>query len=87
MIEHMLGTAYSATIISNITEVTLQDIETWQQRPLQKRYSILYLDGTYLKLRRDDVANEVVYLVIGITEEGYREILGFYVGGQENSLG
>lgn len=87
MIEHMLGTAYSATTISNITEVTLQDIETWQQRPLQKRYSILYLDGTYLKLRRDDVANEVVYLVIGITEEGYREILGFYVGGQENSLG
>ncbi|SDI38897.1 putative transposase [Alteribacillus bidgolensis] len=41
----------------------------------------------YLKLRRDDVANEVVYLVIGVTEDGYREILGFYVGGQESSLG
>lgn len=54
---------------------------------MTKRYSILYLDGTFLKLRRDDVANEVVYVVIGVTEDGYREILGFYVGGQESALG
>ncbi|WP_461183826.1 IS256 family transposase, partial [Virgibacillus kimchii] len=87
MIEHMLGSAYSATTVSNITDVTLENIESWQERKLQKRYSVLYLDGTYLKLRRDDVDNEVVYLVIGITEDGYREILGFYVGGQESSLG
>lgn len=87
MIEHMLGTSYSAATVSNITEVAVQDIEKWQQRPLNKRYSILYLDGTFLKLRRDDVANEVVYVVIGVTEDGYREILGFYVGGQESALG
>ncbi|WP_188634433.1 IS256 family transposase, partial [Lentibacillus kapialis] len=87
MIEHMLGSAYSATTVSNITDATVENIEAWQQRQLNKRYSILYLDGTYLKLRRDDVANEVVYIVIGITEEGYREILGFYVGGQESALG
>lgn len=87
MIEHMLGSGYSAATVSNITDVTVENIESWQQRPLKKRYSILYLDGTYLKLRRDDVAGEVVYIVIGITEEGYREILGFYVGGQESALG
>lgn len=87
MIEHMLGSSYSATTVSNITDGTIENIEAWQQRPLQKRYSVLYLDGTYLKLRRDDVANEVVYIVIGVTEEGYREILGFYVGGQESALG
>ncbi|MEW9678060.1 IS256 family transposase, partial [Lentibacillus sp. L22] len=87
MIEHMLGSSYSATTVSNITEATVENIEAWQQRPLNKRYSVLYLDGTYLKLRRDDVANEVVYIVIGVNENGYREILGFYVGGQESSLG
>lgn len=87
MIEHMLGSGYSATTVSNITDVTVENIEAWQQRPLKKRYSILFLDGTYLKLRRDDVAGEVVYIVIGVTEEGYREILGFYVGGQESALG
>ncbi len=65
----------------------MEDIRSWQERPLQKRYAVLYLDGIYLKLRRDDVANEVVYVVIGVTEDGYREIFGFYVGGQESSLG
>ncbi|WP_269411063.1 IS256 family transposase [Lentibacillus daqui] len=87
MIEHMLGSSYSAATVSNITEATLENIEAWQKRPLNKRYSVLYLDGTYLKLRRDDVANEVVYIVIGVNEDGYREILGFYVGGKESSLG
>lgn len=86
-LERILGHSYSASTISNITDVVMEDVEAWHGRPLQKRYSVLYLDGTYLKLRRDDVENEVVYLVIGVTEEGYREILGFYVGGKESSHG
>ncbi|MFB4166327.1 IS256 family transposase, partial [Alteribacillus sp. JSM 102045] len=86
-LERILGHSYSASTISHITDIVMEDVEAWQNRPLQKRYSVLYLDGTYLKLRRDDVANEVVYLVIGVTEEGYREILGFYVGGKESSHG
>ncbi len=85
-IERILGQSYSATTISHITDVVVEDMEMWLQRPLKQRYSILYLDGTYLKLRREDVANEVVYLVIGVTEKGYREILGFDVGGQESAL-
>src|SRR5690606_37720354 len=86
-IERISGSAYSATTISNITEVALEDIKQWQQRPLKKRYSVLYLDGTYIKLRRDTVAHEVIYIAVGVTEDGYREILGFYVGGSESELG
>jgi transposase-like protein len=86
-IERILGTSYSATTISNITAVALEDIRAWQQRPLASRYSVLYLDGMYIKLRRDTVASEVVYFAVGVNEEGYRELLGFYVGGQENALG
>jgi putative transposase len=85
-LERILGHSFSASTISHITDVVAEDIETWQRRPLQKRYSV-FLDGTYLKLRRGDVANEVVYLVVGVTEDGHREILGFYVGGQESALG
>ena len=85
-IEKIVGHSYSPATVSQITDVVTDDIETWKKRPLQKRYSVLYLDGTYLKLRRDDVDDEVVYLVVGVTENGYREILGFYVGGKENSL-
>jgi putative transposase len=86
-VERILGSTYSATTISNITDVALEDIEKWHERPLKKRYSVLYLDGMYIKLRRDEVANEVIYFALGITEDGYREVLGFYVGGQESSLG
>lgn len=86
-IDRILGSSYSATTISNITDVALEDIQSWQQRELNQRYSVLYLDGMYIKLRRDTVANEVIYFAIGVTEDGYRELLGFYVGGQETALG
>jgi transposase-like protein len=86
-VEKMVGSAYSATTISNITELAREDIEKWQKRPLAKRYSVLYLDGMYIKLRRDTVDNEVIYVAMGVTEDGYREILGYYIGGRESASG
>jgi len=86
-IERILGNAYSPTTISHITDVVREDIEKWHNRPLPKRYSVLYLDGLYVKLRRDTVEKEVIYVVLGVNEEGYREILDFFVGGQESAYG
>jgi transposase-like protein len=86
-IESMFGTQYSPTTISNITQTVMEDIEQWQNRPLEKRYSVLYLDGLYVKLKRNTVSSEAVYLAMGIDEKGYRQILGFYVGGHESSNG
>ncbi|TLS48213.1 IS256 family transposase [Paenibacillus antri] len=86
-IESMFGTHYSPSTVSNITATVLEDIQTWQQRPLQKRYSVIYLDGLYVKLKRSTVSGEVIYFAMGIDEEGHRQILGFYVGGQESSNG
>lgn len=86
-IEGMFGTQYSPTTISNITSTVLEDIEAWQQRPLDKRYSVIYLDGIYVKLKRNTVSSEVIYLAMGINEDGYRQILGFYVGGKESANG
>lgn len=87
MVEKLVGSSYSAATISNITDVALEDIKAWQKRPLHKRYSVLYLDGMYVKLRRDVVDQEVIYVAMGVSEEGHREILGFYVGGRESALG
>ena len=83
----MFGSHYSPTTVSNITATVLEDIQTWQQRPLRKRYSVIYLDGLYVKLKRSTVSGEVIYFAMGIDEEGHRQILGFYVGGQESSNG
>ncbi|MEK4510060.1 IS256 family transposase [Paenibacillus sp. FSL K6-2524] len=86
-IESMFGSHYSPTTVSNITATVLEDIQKWQQRPLQKRYSVIYLDGLYVKLKRSTVSGEVVYFAMGIDEDGHRQILGFYVGGQESANG
>jgi putative transposase len=86
-IESMFGSQYSPTTISNITQTVMEDIEEWQKRPLERRYSVIYLDGLYVKLKRNTVSSEAVYLAMGIDEKGYRQILGFYVGGQESSNG
>lgn len=86
-IESLYGTQYSPTTISNITQTVMEDIEVWQNRPLERRYSVIYLDGLYVKLKRNTVSSEAVYLAMGIDENGYRQILGFYVGGQESSNG
>lgn len=86
-IESMFGTHYSPTTVSNITATVLEDIQKWHQRPLKKRYAVIYLDGMYVKLKRSTVSGEAVYFAMGVDEEGHREILGFYVGGQESSNG
>ncbi|RXZ82901.1 IS256 family transposase [Paenibacillaceae bacterium] len=86
-IEGMFGSQYSPTTVSNITATVLEDIQRWQQRPLEKRYSVIYLDGLYVKLKRSTVSGEVIYFAMGIDEDGHRQILGFYVGGQESANG
>lgn len=86
-IECIIGTHYSPATVSNITNTVLQDVHAWQNRPLKKRYSVLYIDGIHFSLRRDSVANEVMYVAMGIDEDGYRQILGFLVGGNESAHG
>jgi putative transposase len=86
-IECILGTHYSPTTVSNITNTVLQDVHAWQEQPLKKRYSVLYIDGIYFNLRRDSVASEVMYVAMGIDEDGYRQILGFHIGGKESAHG
>jgi putative transposase len=87
-VERMLnGNSYSAATVSNITEKIREDIDAWQARPLEENYLALYLDALFFSVRRDTVEKEAIYLVLGVTLEGKREILGFYVGGRESSSG
>lgn len=49
--------------------------------------TLTYIDGIHFSLRRDSVANEVMYVAMAIDEEGYGQILGFLVGGNESTHG
>ncbi|MCD7036744.1 IS256 family transposase [Metabacillus sp. GX 13764] len=84
-VERMLGNCYSAATVSNITEKIREDISAWQVRPIKENYCVVYLDALFFKVRRDTVEKEAIYIVMGVTLEGKREILGFFVGGQESS--
>ncbi|MED1276496.1 IS256 family transposase, partial [Bacillus paranthracis] len=87
-VERLLdGNPYSATTVSNITEKIRNDIESWQSRTLESNYTALYLDCLFFSVRRDTVEKEAIYIALGITLEGKREILGFYVGGRESASG
>ena len=69
-----------------VTESVLEDVKTWQSRPLDPVYPIAYLDAIHLKLRSSGhVQNQAVYLALGINLEGYEELLGLWVGQSEGS--
>jgi len=85
LIEQMYGQKYSATSVSNLTDVAVKEIEQWKNRPLEKRYSVLFIDALSIKICREHVGNESAYIIIIINEEGYREILDFYIGVTESA--
>lgn len=85
IIERLYGNHYSPQTVSNITDVALEEIEKWHQRPLKARYSVLYIDATFARIRRDTVMNESIYFIIGVDENGYREVLDFFIGATESA--
>jgi putative transposase len=85
-LEEMYQSEISPSLISSVTDAVLEDVTAWQSRPLDSVYPIVYLDAIHLKLRQSgQVKNQAVYLALGITLEGYKELLGLWVGDQEGS--
>ena len=86
---HLLGETYSASTISRVAEGVLPRLESFRRRPLKRRYALVYLDALFVKVFREGegVASEAAYLALGITEEGYREVLGFWLLPTESSTG
>jgi transposase-like protein len=77
IIEKMYGHHYTKQTVSNITAAVVGDIHAFNQRELSKRYAVIYLDATHIPVRRDTVTKEALYFALGITPEGYKEILSY----------
>ncbi|MFH1311615.1 MAG: IS256 family transposase [Candidatus Eisenbacteria bacterium] len=85
-LEEMYQSEVSPALISAVTDAVLEEVTAWQSRALEAVYPIVYLDAIHLKLRQSgQVKNQAVYLALGITLEGYKELLGLWVGDQEGS--
>ncbi len=66
--------------ISRITDGIVDDMASWQSRPLDVVYPVLLVDGIRIKIRDGSVTNRTVYVVMGINMDGERDILGLWVG-------
>ncbi|NOX44355.1 MAG: IS256 family transposase [Caldiserica bacterium] len=74
---------YSPQSISRLAEVAAEEVEEWRSRPLYTEYYAVYLDCTFLSVRRGKTAKEPVYVALGLKPDGSREILGFWTFGAE----
>lgn len=85
-IQDLYGIEVSATMVSNITDQIIPEIKEWQERPLDNVYPILFIDAVHFSVREESrVIKKAAYIVLGINKEGYKEILGIWIGEQESS--
>ena len=80
------GLNLSTSAISNITNKVNQQAIEWQNRPLDNLYLIVWMDGIIFKVRDNGkVINKTVYLCVGLNKNGFKEVLGMWVGKTESS--
>jgi putative transposase len=74
------GAEVSRDTISAITDRVLEGLAEWQSRPLDPVYAVLFIDVINVKIRDGNVANRPIYVVLGVTADGERDILGLWAG-------
>ena len=85
-VQEIYGLEISETTVSNITEGVMTSAKEWQQRPLESVYFTVWMDGIVIKIREDGkVINKCIYIVIGLTKEGMKEVLGFWIAKTETA--
>jgi putative transposase len=85
-LEEIYGVEVTAGLISSVTDEVLDEVQRWQNRQLEAVYPIMYLDAIQFKVRDSGhVRNKAIYLAIGVTIEGYKEVLGLWIAQTEGA--
>ena len=85
-IKEMYGTEVSPDLISRVTDGVLEEIHTWQTRPLDEVYPILFPDGFVIKVRDERVVqNRTIYVALGINIFGKKDVLGLWISPNEGA--
>jgi transposase-like protein len=74
------GAEVSRDTVSTITDRVLDGLAEWQSRPLDAVYAVLFIDVINVKIRDGQVANRPIYVALGVTADGERDILGLWAG-------
>lgn len=85
-IQDLYGIEVSATMVSNITDQIIPEIKEWQERPLDEIYPFVFIDAVHFSVREDNrIVKKAAYIVLGINSEGFKEILGIWIGENESA--
>lgn len=84
--QELYGVKISPDMVTAITDKIIPNIKEWQKRPLDDVYPVVFVDATYFYVRNEGVVGKkAVYVILGINSQGYKDILGFYVGESESA--
>jgi putative transposase len=86
VIEEIYDGSISAQTVSNLTTAVEEERIAWEKRPLKPRYTAIFIDALWVKIRRDVVKTDAVYIIAGIDEKGHKEIIGMSVGATESAV-
>lgn len=76
----LYGTEVSPDLISKVTDAILEEVREWQSRPLESIYPVVFFDALRVKIRDEGtVKNKAVYVVLGITASGEKDVLGLWI--------
>ena len=76
----------SPELVTKITEKIMPEVTAWQNRPLEKIYPFIFMDAIHYKVKEDHrYVTKAAYVVLGITMDGRKDILGVWIGEHESS--
>lgn len=79
-LEDVYGSSVSKDLVSRVTDAVLEAMQAWQGRPLDSVYPVVLVDCMYVKMREGQVSNRPIYVVMGISVDGERDVLGLWAG-------
>lgn len=85
-VQDIYGFDCSESFVSNVTDRVYQDIQDWQNRPLDQVYPIIFIDATHFSVKDDNRTKKIAaYVVLGISKDGKKEVLSLEIGENESS--
>lgn len=85
-LEELYGLTVSPATLSVITDSVIEEVKTWQNRPLESVYPFMWLDAIHYKVKEDGaIKTKAVYCLLGVNREGIKDLLGLYISENEGA--
>ena len=85
-LQSVYGVEASPTMISKMTDKIMPIAKEWQNRPLTRKYAVVFMDAIHYNVRQDNaIIKKAVYIAIGVKLDGTKEVMGMWIGGNESA--